>query len=296
VRFCVNLGGGQKREVGMEMPGGSGGQALSRQDSIYSLTFDELQGALGGAGKDFSSMNMDELLRHILTTEESNAMATATTATATTAASVDMNAPAPIQRQGSFTLLRSLSKKTVDEVWREVVGLTGEDAPAPPAPAPVQAQEQRQPTLRKMTMDNFLARENLGQSLVLPQQHRQGLFQQTNVVTPTMQMGNGMVNGVVGQGVTGAMTAAAPTTPVVLNGYAKVEAGDLSSLSPVSYPSDGALRARKRSTVEKVAERRERRMIKNRASAARSRARKQVRSLFFQSALQLLSVNHAPYA
>jgi ABA responsive element binding factor len=283
----------------MEMPGGSGGQALSRQDSIYSLTFDDFQGALGGAGKDFSSMNMDELLRDIWTTEESNAMATATTATATAAASMDMNAPAPIQRQGSFTLPRSLSKKTVDEVWREVVGLTGEDAPAVPAPAPVpaQAQEQRQPTLKKMTLDNFLARagvvrENMGQSLVPPQQHGQGLFQLTNVVTPTMQMGNG----VVGLGVTGTMTAAAPTTPVVLNGFAKVEAGDLSSLSPVSYPSDGALRAKKRSTVEKVAERRERRMVKNRASAARSRARKQVRSLFFQSALRLLSVNHAPYA
>ncbi|KAK3131918.1 hypothetical protein QOZ80_6AG0513380 [Eleusine coracana subsp. coracana] len=269
----------------MEMPGGSGGQALSRQGSIYSLTFDEFQSALGGASKDFGSMNMDELLRNIWTAEESNAMAAATTATATTAASVDINAPpeASIQRQGSFTLPRTLSQKTVDEVWREIVGLAGGDAPAaPPAPAPVpaQAQAQRQPTLGEMTLEDFLVRagvvrENMGQSLVLPQQHGHGLFQQTTVVTPTIQLANGMVPAVVGQGVTGAMTVAAPTTPVVLNGFGKVEAGDLSSLSPVPYPFDTALRVRKGPTVEKVVERRQRRMIKNRESAARSRARKQ---------------------
>jgi ABA responsive element binding factor len=272
----------------MEMPGRSGGQALSRQGSIYSLTFDEFQSALGGASKDFGSMNMDELLRNIWTAEESNSMAAATTATtAATAASVDVNAPAPIQRQGSFTLPRTLSQKTVDEVWREIVGPAGGDAPAAPAPAPVPAQAQRQPTLGEMTLEDFLVRagvvhENLAQSLVPPQQHGQGMFQQTNVVTPIMQLGNGMVPGVVEQGVTGAMTVAAPTTPVVLNGFGKVEAGDLSSLSPVPYPFDSALRVRKGPTVEKVVERRQRRMIKNRESAARSRARKQVKSLFFQ--------------
>ncbi|TVU12110.1 hypothetical protein EJB05_45737 [Eragrostis curvula] len=267
----------------MEMPGGSGGQALSRQGSIYSLTFDEFQSALGGASKDFGSMNMDELLRNIWTAEESNAMASATTATATTAPTLDVNAPpgATIQRQGSFTLPRTLSQKTVEEVWREIVDLAGGEAPPAPAPAPVppQAQAQRQPTLGEMTLEDFLVRagvvrENLGQSLVLPQQ-AQGMFQQTNVVTPTMQLGNGMVPGIVGQAVNGGMTVAAPTTPVVLNGFGKVEAGDLSSLSPVPYPFDSALRVRKGPTVEKVVERRQRRMIKNRESAARSRARKQ---------------------
>ncbi|XP_062228359.1 bZIP transcription factor 46-like isoform X2 [Phragmites australis] len=267
----------------MEMPGGSGGPALARQGSIYSLTFDEFQSALGGASKDFGSMNMDELLRNIWTAEESNAMAAATT---TAAAPVDAHAhaqPGSIQRQGSFTLPRTLSQKTVDEVWREIVRLTGGEeqaaAPAAPTPPPAQTQAQRQPTLGEMTLEEFLVRagvvrEDMGQPLVLPP-HVQELFSQANVVAPPMQLGNGMVPGVVGQGVTGGMTVAAPTTPVVLNGFGKVEGGDLSSLSPVPYPFDTALRVRKGPTVEKVVERRQRRMIKNRESAARSRARKQ---------------------
>ncbi|MBA0555911.1 hypothetical protein Golob_026059, partial [Gossypium lobatum] len=50
---------------------------------------------------------------------------------------------------------------------------------------------------------------------------------------------------------------------------------DTSSVSPVPYVLNGSSRGRKCSAVEKVAERRQRRMIKNRESAARSRARKQ---------------------
>ncbi|CAN6202127.1 unnamed protein product [Urochloa humidicola] len=275
----------------MEMPGGSWGPALARQGSIYSLTFDEFQSALGGASKDFGSMNMDELLRNIWTAEESSAMATPATAAASA-----QQPGAPIQRQGSFTLPRTLSQKTVDEVWREIVGLTeGEDAQpvaaplapvpapaaaaAPPAPLPAQAQQaQRQPTLGSMTLEEFLVRagvvrEEMGQQPLVLTPHAQALFSQGNAVAPqALQLGNGMV---VGQGLGGAMTVAAPTTPVVLNGMGKVEAGDLSSLSPVPYPFDTALRVRKGPTVEKVVERRQRRMIKNRESAARSRARKQ---------------------
>ncbi|KAE8657087.1 hypothetical protein F3Y22_tig00116997pilonHSYRG00980 [Hibiscus syriacus] len=50
---------------------------------------------------------------------------------------------------------------------------------------------------------------------------------------------------------------------------------DTSSVSPVPYVFNGNFRGRKYSGVEKVAERRQRRKIKNRESAARSRARKQ---------------------
>ncbi|TQD72642.1 hypothetical protein C1H46_041827 [Malus baccata] len=48
---------------------------LATQSSIYSLTFEELQNTIGGPGKDFGSMNMDELLKSIWTAEETQIMA-----------------------------------------------------------------------------------------------------------------------------------------------------------------------------------------------------------------------------
>uniref|UniRef100_A0ACD6AK19 Uncharacterized protein n=1 Tax=Avena sativa TaxID=4498 RepID=A0ACD6AK19_AVESA len=285
----------------MEMPGGSGaGAALARQGSIYSLTFDEFQTALGGAGKDFGSMNMDELLRNIWTAEESNAIAAA-------APPANVDAPPqhqqPILRQGSITLPCTLSQMTVDEVWRDLMGFCDDepDAPAPPPQPQPQQQAQRQPTLGAMTLEEFLVRAGVvredmgGQTVVVPAR-AQPLFPQGNVVAPTMQqMGNGVAHGVVGQGPAasaGGMTVAAPTTPVVLNGFGKMEGDDLSSLSPVPYPFDSAMRARKGPTVEKVVERRQRRMIKNRESAARSRQRKQAYIMELEAEVAKLKENN----
>ncbi|CAM0913844.1 unnamed protein product [Alopecurus aequalis] len=262
----------------METPGGSGG-ALARQGSIYSLTFDEFQTALGGSaagGKDFGSMNMDELLRNIWTAEESNAIAAAAAPSAANVGAAQQP-PQPILRQGSMTLPRTLSQMTVDEVWRDIMGFCDDgDEEAPPAPPQAQQQE---PTLGAMTLEEFLVRAGVvredvgGQTLVVPAR-AQALFPQGNAVAPaTVQVGNGVA---VSQGAAGgAMTVAAPTTPVVLNGFGKMEDDDLSSLSPVPYNFDTAMRVRKAPTVEKVVERRQRRMIKNRESAARSRQRKQ---------------------
>ncbi|KAE8818339.1 ABSCISIC ACID-INSENSITIVE 5-like protein 5 [Hordeum vulgare] len=289
----------------MEMPGGSGGGALARQGSIYSLTFDEFQSALGGAGKDFGSMNMDELLRNIWTAEESNAIAatltTATTAVPTSNVDAQPQPPPPQQqqqailRQGSITLPRTLSQMTVDEVWRDIMGFCDEEPPPPPAPAPAQAE--RQQTLGRMTLEEFLVRAGVvredmgGQTVVVPAR-AQALFPQGNVVAPTMQVGNGVVHGVVGQGAGVPMTVAAPTTPGVLNGFGKMEGGDLSSLSPVPYPFDTVTRARKGPTVEKVVERRQRRMIKNRESAARSRQRKQAYIMELEAEVAKLKENN----
>ncbi|KAM0827007.1 hypothetical protein ACQ4PT_068476 [Festuca glaucescens] len=272
----------------MEMPGGSGGAALARQGSIYSLTFDQFQTALGGAGKDFGSMNMDELLRNIWTAEESNAIAAAAPA----AAQPQQQA---ILRQGSMTLPRTISQMTVDEVWRDLMGFCDEEPadPLPPQPQP-QAQAQRQPTLGAMTLEEFLVRAGVvredmgGQTVVVPARAQPLFPPQGNVVATTMQMGNG----VVGQGAGGGMAVAAPTTPVVLNGFGKMEGDDLSSLSPVPYPFDTAMRARKGPTVEKVVERRQRRMIKNRESAARSRQRKQAYIMELEAEVAKLKENN----
>ncbi|KAJ6985327.1 ABSCISIC ACID-INSENSITIVE 5-like protein 7 isoform X2 [Populus alba x Populus x berolinensis] len=119
---------------------------LVRQSSVYSLTFDEFQNTWGGGlQKDFGSMNMDELLKNIWTAEETQAM-TNTVGVGGERSTPDGN----LQRQGSLTLPRTLSQKTVDEVWRDLIketsGVAGSNLP------------QRQQTLREMTLEEFLAR------------------------------------------------------------------------------------------------------------------------------------------
>ncbi|KAE8713849.1 ABSCISIC ACID-INSENSITIVE 5-like protein 2 [Hibiscus syriacus] len=44
-------------------------QQLTRQNSMYSLTLDEVQTQMGDVGKPLSSMNLDELLKNVWTLE-----------------------------------------------------------------------------------------------------------------------------------------------------------------------------------------------------------------------------------
>nr|GMD99396.1 bZIP transcription factor 46-like [Ipomoea batatas] len=93
-----------------------------------------------------------------------------------------------------------------------------------------------------------------------------------NLVQGSALQGGGM--GLVGLG-PGGVTVATGSPAVSSDGLTKSN-GDTSSVSPVPYAFNGNVRGRKNSALEKVVERRQRRMIKNRESAARSRARKQV--------------------
>ncbi|KAH0926908.1 hypothetical protein HID58_019164 [Brassica napus] len=262
-----NLGGGGG---GGGDPGGEGfnqmkatdtAYPLARQSSLYSRTFDELQSLLGGPGKDYGSMNMDELLKSIWTAEEAQAMSmTMTSSAATTMVQPGGN----LQRQGSLTLPRTISQKTVDEVWKCLItkdgggssgGGGGESNNAP----------QRQQTLGAMTLEDFL--------------FRAGVVREDN--NSSQQMGqvtgnnnNGFYASFGGTGVTVAATS--PGTSSAEN----------NSLSPAPYVLN---RGRRSNTgLEKVIERRQRRMIKNRESAARSRARKQAYTLELEAEIEKL--------
>ncbi|RZS06333.1 hypothetical protein BHM03_00036975 [Ensete ventricosum] len=339
------MGNGGGGGSGAEAKGGDG---LARQSSVYSLTFHELQSTLGGLGKDFGSMNMDELLKNIWTAEETQVMAAAA------APGLD----AGLQRQGSLTLPRTLSQKTVDEVWRGLVCL-----PQNP-PAAAVSHHQRQPTLGEMTLEEFLVRAGVvrEQPAALPQRldgdnsnngnsnsnsnnnaisnvlfgdppvannasslalgFSQASRNSRDVVltnpianssvtnlpmTATAEpspfvvphgavdlgnpqrnrggglvgigdagLNNGLMSGAVGFGTpAGTVAVGSPANHLPSDALRK-SGWDLSSVSPVPYAFGGGLRGRKPSAVEKVLERRQRRMIKNRESAARSRARKQV--------------------
>lgn len=141
------------------VPPGEGGSgkppannlSLVRQPSIYSLTFDEFQNTWGGGlGKDLGSLNMDELLKNICTAEETQAM---TNSVGVGEGSVPGG---NLQRQGSLTLPRTLSQKTVDEVWRDLIKESSDgtkDGNNMESNLP-----QRQQTLGEMTLEEFLAR------------------------------------------------------------------------------------------------------------------------------------------
>ncbi|KAG1366636.1 bZIP transcription factor 46 [Cocos nucifera] len=346
---------------------------LARQPSVYSLTFDEFQSTLGGVGKDFGSMNMDELLKNIWTAEESQAMATALgSASGAVGGGLDgSGAGGGLQRQGSLTLPRTLSQKTVDEVWKDLIRESGLGSSSG-----TELQQQRQPTLGEMTLEEFLVRagvvrEDMAMAAAprpignscnannstnsnvfygeLPNSNNNtGLalgFSQTglgngNVVTNSITnssganlgipatgtrpyavplplgntadlgnaqgmrgggimglgdqgVNNGFMPGVVGLGGGGVTvgTVGSPVNQMSTNGLGK--GGDLSSLSPVPYVLGGGLRGRKGGgAVEKVVERRQRRMIKNRESAARSRARKQAYTMELEAEVAKLKAQN----
>jgi ABA responsive element binding factor len=281
------------------------GAPLARQGSVYSLTFDEFQSALGGGAaagggipKDFGSMNMDELLRSIWTAEETQAMASASGA----GAGAGMP-PTPLQRQGSsLTLPRTLSAKTVDEVWRNLV--SDEPPQAQGADGGGHQQHHRQSTLGEMTLEEFLVRAGVVRENPAP----------APPAPPPMMPPRPVPVAPKSSAFFGNLPGADDAAAAAALGFAPVGMGDLAMIppraagmggsamavqtavnqqldsggkgysdlssptEPLPFSFEGMIRGRRHDGggVEKVVERRQRRMIKNRESAARSRARKQV--------------------
>ncbi|KAK8966301.1 ABSCISIC ACID-INSENSITIVE 5-like protein 5 [Platanthera guangdongensis] len=312
-----------------QLPDAALAAMLARQSSIYSLTFDEFQSTMGGFGKDFGSMNMDEFLKNVWTAEESQAMEAALRTPDSGAATGC--AQVGLLSQGSLTLPRTLSLKTVDEVWRGFIrerdcGAGGSEF-------------QPQPTLGEMTLEEFLVRsgvvrEEMTQSVSRPAFNNTGIpaggsaniangvfYGDSMAASGNNNTGPALGFPHVGRSTAGAMSSSiprnsganlsvsatdtrlyAPQLPMSSNvdlgcsqrmrgGGLNIRvsaspmnqipsdgrSGDRSSLSPLPCVFNGGFTGkRSNGAVEKTVERRQRRMIKNRESAARSRARKQV--------------------
>ncbi|KAL5229843.1 hypothetical protein ABZP36_028619 [Zizania latifolia] len=307
-------GGSERRGAAVDVA------PLSRQGSIYSLTFEEFQSTLGGMGsglgKDFGSMNMDELLRSIWTAEESHAMASASGAGA---AGRGAAAEGELQRQGSLTLPCTLSVKTVDEIWRDFAREASPGAAGGGEPQP-----SRQPTLGEMTLEEFLVRAGVVREDPASAAAMVAAAAVPSAAPRPIQAGNntsiffgnfGGANEAAGAGAMGfapvgvgnpamgselmsgvarmrggAITVAPVDTSVgQLDSVVKGD-GDMSSpMAPVPYPFEGVIRGRRSGgNVEKVVERRQRRMIKNRESAARSRSRKQAYTMELEAEVEKL--------
>ncbi|XP_010251669.1 PREDICTED: ABSCISIC ACID-INSENSITIVE 5-like protein 2 [Nelumbo nucifera] len=282
--------------MGSQGGGGAGQQSqsqpLARQSSLYSLTLDEVQNQLGDLGKPLSSMNLDELLKNVWTAEANQGMGIDVEGSASVSQLASASA---LQRQASLTLTRALSKKTVDEVWRDIQQGQKKNNEE-------QKAQERQPTLGEMTLEDFLVKagvvaeasdkQNAGAVMgvdpgaappqsfpqqaqwlqyPLPPMQQQQQQQQQPQHPPQNMMGVYMPGHPVPQPLPiGAI-------PVLDTGYPD---NQLAMPSPLMGTlSDTQTPGRKRvapgDVIEKTVERRQKRMIKNRESAARSRARKQ---------------------
>lgn len=255
--------------------GGCGGrrslvQSLARQGSLYSLTLNEVQSHLG---EPLHSMNLEELLKGLDADQEVDAPG-------------DQYASCSgLWRQGSITMPRALRDKTVDEVWRDIQqGHKKGDEERRPS-------HERQLTFGEMTLEDFLAKAG-----VVPEgtvKNRNNLVENAGadpMASQGQQFGQGshwlhqyhQMPGVDQQNVMGAYMAGRPVPqPIGVGSGQMMDAMYPEGISSptVGTMSDSHTPGRKRGSssylTDKLVERRQKRMIKNRESAARSRARKQ---------------------
>ncbi|KAK7322501.1 hypothetical protein VNO77_25882 [Canavalia gladiata] len=241
---------------------------LVKQNSVYSLTLDEVQNQLGDLGKPLSSMNLDELLKKLWNVEANQSNGTDIEGTA-------QNGQATLQRQASLSLTSALSSKTVDEVWRDIQQSKDDKEKKSREP---------QPTLGEMTLEDFLVkagivskassnRKNTGPKvgfdsniatlqhcpwIQYPQQScLMGIYMPSQNIVQPLNMG----------------ASAALDVPYAEDGQAALSSPMMEAFSDTKR--NGGKRSAGEDMVEKTVERRQKRMIKNRESAARSRARKQ---------------------
>ncbi|PON76816.1 Basic-leucine zipper transcription factor [Parasponia andersonii] len=276
---------------------------LHKQNSIFSLTLDEIQCKSGMRG--FGSMNMEEFIANIWSVEENQVPE---------AISINNNsninniATATLARQGSFSIPIPLCKKTVDEIWFEIHKEESHshstDQPREGEGARNDSGPQRQQTLGEMTLEDFLVKAGVVQETVVqvtksgpsPNSHDQYYYETTTmpverhvskkvdtnkygiavnvVASPTGEShhfpGNESGSGFAGYDMYGQSSDGNANNSIGSDRVPNVKSPTLTE------PSAGKSKRRIiDGPLEVVVERRQRRMIKNRESAARSRARKQ---------------------
>ncbi|POO01257.1 Basic-leucine zipper transcription factor [Trema orientale] len=278
---------------------------LHKQNSIFSLTLDEIQCKSGMRG--FGSMNMEEFIASIWSVEENQVPEEI---------SINNNnnlnniSTATLARQGSFSIPIPLCKRTVDEIWFEIHKEESHshstDRPREAEGARNDSGPQRQQTLGEMTLEDFLVKAGVVQETVVqvaksgspPNSHDQYYYETTTMPVERhvskKKVDTNNKYGIVGNGVAGP-TGESHHFPRNESGSGfagydmygqssnsntnnSVTSNSVPNVKSQSLTEASAGKSKRRivdGPPEVVVERRQRRMIKNRESAARSRARKQ---------------------
>ncbi|XP_058765038.1 ABSCISIC ACID-INSENSITIVE 5-like protein 1 isoform X2 [Vicia villosa] len=247
---------------------------LSRQSSILSLTLDEFQCK---SGKSFGSLNMEEFLASICNSSDE-----------ATPSLKNTNSVATEEEQhgNSFSVPPPICKKTVDEVWSEI----HKNQPQFKEENSLKKNESRkkQQTLGEMTLEDFFVKAGVvqQQSSSLSFQNHSGSVSSNmrplNVASYGLRPSIGM--GYSSNGLVPYQMMSQNNNSGVLQDRAIGKSQNLPESSGCSNNSKMIIDG----PSEVVVERRQRRMLKNRESAARSRARRQAYTVELEAELNHL--------
>ncbi|XP_057953684.1 ABSCISIC ACID-INSENSITIVE 5-like protein 1 isoform X3 [Malania oleifera] len=232
-------------------------------------------------------MNMDEFLNSVWDAEGDQTPSHTNQSKPTTDNNVidNIHDPPSLSPQTSFSLPnKQLCNKTMDEVWFEI----HKDQPKQQSHGNLDRDESppRQKTFEEMTLEDFLIKAGVvqsGSSLHnrMPLQSHYGTFASSGNAGFNTDFGGGNV---MGSGlISNLENTMSNISSDSLAGYHMITqsakfVGESSKNGENGNDQSGGLKSRRRmmeGSLEVVVERRQRRMIKNRESAARSRARKQ---------------------
>ncbi|XP_027344197.1 protein ABSCISIC ACID-INSENSITIVE 5 [Abrus precatorius] len=269
---------------------------LSKQNSILTLTLDEFQCK---SGKSFGSMNMDEFLASIWSSDDNQVnppLPTHNEAAKSKGVAKEPTQPTT-SKQGSFSVPPPICNKTVDEVWSQI----HKDKPQHNAANDNLGKNEtlkKQQTLGEMTLEDFLIKAGVVQESSSHQPRTtcnniatNGPLNASYRLRPAMRMGfstqHDTGNNVSINGLEAHQMLLQNNNLVV-----KDQATSRTLEKCQTLPESGGNGNRKRiidGPPEVVVERRQRRMMKNRESAARSRARRQAYTVELETELNLLT-------
>ncbi|KAI4322413.1 hypothetical protein L6164_022111 [Bauhinia variegata] len=250
---------------------------------------------------------MDEFLANILNSDESQVISDQSTQDEATAAQKESTAaatePTPNPQQASFSVPPPICNKTVDEVWSEIHKGQPQQNEANGNNLTQSGTLRKQPTPGLISLEDFLVKAGVVQKSALPlssPSQPTSLPNQTNIIRPLQPsygLGAAIAVGFSTQQNVGdyVPTMAYPRYQMFPQNNSIIVNGPKTSwVTPDRFQNmrePSGVNTKRRiidGSPEVAVERRQRRMLKNRESAARSRARRQAYTVELEAELTQL--------